>query len=366
MLEVMKAVAVIVGLSSLLAALLVAAEALLLNYGECTITINSEKKETIQGGKPLLASLMDLGVFVPSACGGRGSCGLCKVKVLEGGGPLLPTETPHLSEQEVGDLIRLSCQLKVRSDMAIEIPENVLALREYEAVVEDIVDLNYDTRLVRLRLVEPQEISCKSGQYIQFETPPYGRTPEPVYRAYSVASPVSEKTALELIIRRVPRGICTTFVFEVLRQGDPAKFNGPYGEFYLRGTDREIVFIGGGSGIAPIRSMLFQMSEERSPRKATFFYGANELRDLYLQEEMREFEKKVPNFTYVPALGRPGPDDAWEGERGLVTEVVDRYFEDASTQEFYLCGSPNMIDAVIELLKPKGLTDDRLFYDKFA
>jgi len=335
----------------------------LLNYGECTLTINGEEQKVVKGGNTLLASLMDEEIFVPSACGGRGSCGLCKVQVLEGGGPLLPTETPHLTEDEVAENVRLSCQIKVRADMALHIPEEILSLRQYETVVEKIVELNHDTRLIRLRLVNPPEISFTPGQYIQLETPPYGKTPERVYRAYSVASPVSVRDSIELIIRLAPNGICTTYVFEVLEEGDSININGPYGEFYLRDTDREIVFIAGGTGLAPIRSILFQMVEEGIGRKATFFYGANQPRDLYLQDELREFERKVPNLTYVPSLAQPEGD--WDGEVGLVTQAVDLHVEDASTQEFYLCGSPAMIDAAVELLQQKGLTEDRTFYDKF-
>ncbi|MDP6108296.1 MAG: 2Fe-2S iron-sulfur cluster-binding protein, partial [Candidatus Brocadiia bacterium] len=187
--ELICAVVVIAGLSGVLAVLLIVAEAVLLRYGECTITINAEDQKVVQGGVPLMAVLMDAGIFVPSSCGGRGSCGLCKVKVLEGGGPLLPTEEPHLTREERAAQVRLSCQIKVRSDMAIELSEEILNLRQYETRVEEIVELNHDTRLMRLAIIDPAEIACRAGQYIQFETPPYGKTPEPVYRAYSVASP---------------------------------------------------------------------------------------------------------------------------------------------------------------------------------
>jgi Na+-transporting NADH:ubiquinone oxidoreductase subunit F len=359
-------VVVIAGLSGVLAVLLIVAEAVLLRYGECTITINAEDQKVVQGGVPLMAVLMDAGIFVPSSCGGRGSCGLCKVKVLEGGGPLLPTEEPHLTREERAAQVRLSCQIKVRSDMAIELSEEILNLRQYETRVEEIVELNHDTRLMRLAIIDPAEIACRAGQYIQFETPPYGKTPEPVYRAYSVASPTSEHSAIELIVHSVPGGICTTFMWEVMKQGDAININGPYGEFYLQETGAEIVFIAGATGIAPIRSILFQMVDEQSQRVAAFYYGANELGDLYLVDEMREFERKLPNFTYVPVLARAAPEDDWQGETGLVTEVVDRHVPDASSQEFYLCGSPAMIDAAIELLAKKGLTEERTFYDKFA
>ncbi len=364
--EVLLAVAVVVGLSCFLAILLIVADAVLLDYGECTITINDEEDKRVEGGRSLLSSLMEHEIFIPSACGGRGSCGLCKVKVVEGAGPLLPTETPHLTGEEVEGNVRLCCQVKVRSDMRIVLPEEVLSLRQYETTVEKIVDLNYDTRLVRLKLVDPPEMEFKPGQYIQLETPPYGMTPEPVYRAYSIASPASDRTALELIMRRVPQGICTTYCFEVMEEGDSATINGPYGEFYLRESEAEIIFVAGGSGIAPIRSFLYQMEEGQVARKATFFYGANDLRDLYLVEEMKEFEDKVPDFTYVPCIAAEEPDDVWEGERGLVTHVLDRHVESCAEQEVYLCGSPAMIDAVIELLGEKGLTPERTFYDKFA
>jgi Na+-transporting NADH:ubiquinone oxidoreductase subunit F len=366
MAEVLLAVIIIVGLSCFLAALLIVADALLLNYGECVITINEEEEKKVEGGKSLLNSLMEHEIFIPSACGGRGTCGLCKVKVGEGGGPLLPTEMPHLTEDEVKGNVRLSCQVKVRSDMRIELPEEILSLKQYQTTVQKIVDLNYDTRLIRLKLVDPPEIEFKPGQYIQLETPPYGKTPEPVYRAYSVASSASEKGALDLIIRRVPEGICTTYCFEIMKEGDPATINGPYGDFFLREAQSEIIFIAGGSGIAPIRSILFQMAEQKIERKATFFYGANDLRDLYLVEEMKEFQKKVPDFTYVPCIAQEEPDDVWEGETGLVTQVVDRHVESCKEQEVYLCGSPAMIDAAVKLLAEKGLTEERTFYDKFA
>ncbi len=366
MVDVLIAIVVIAGLAGLLAVLLMVADALLLNYGECTITINGEEERTVDGGKTLLASLMESEIFVPSACGGRGSCGLCKVKVLEGGGPLLPTEEPQLTPDEIADKMRLSCQIKVRNDIRIELPQQILSLQQYTAVVEKLEDLNYDTRLVRLALREPEAMEFRPGQYIQLETPAYGMTPEPVYRAYSVASPQYEPGSIDLIIRLVPNGICTTYVFEVLAEGDEVRLNGPYGDFYLRDTDAEIVFVAGGSGIAPIRSILYQMAHEGSTRKATFFYGCNEVRDLYLVEQMKELEEKIPNFTYVPAVARPESADEWDGETGLVTEVLDGHLEDGSSCEAYLCGAPAMIDATIEVLRRKGVPEERIFYDKFA
>ncbi len=360
------AVGVVAGLCALLTIMLLLSEAVLINYGICTITINQEDELEVEGGNTLLATLMDEEIFVPSACGGRGSCGLCKVKVLEGAGPLLPTEGPQLTEEEVENNMRLSCQVKVRDDLSIELPEQILELEQYETEVKRIEDLNYDTRLIELDIIEPEEMEFKPGQYIQFEVPPYGKTPEPVYRAYSIASPDTETHHLELIIRLAPGGICTTYIFELLEEGESININGPYGEFYLRESDRDIIFVAGGTGIAPIRSILYKMEREQIERPATLFYGANEMRDFYLQDQLKGFEDKIPNFTYVPVLAQPKEEDDWDGETGLVTEPLDERIEDASTQGFYLCGSPGMIDAVINTLKPKGLTEDRMFYDKFT
>ena len=366
MAHVLTAIAVMAGMAALLAVLIIVADAVLLNYGECAITINGEEPRVVQGGSSLLASLMAHDIFIPSACGGRGSCGLCKLKVLEGGGPLLPTEAPHLTKEEIAAGVRLSCQVRVRSDMAIEVPEEILSVREFTGRVSKIAELNYDTRLLRIELEEPAEMSFRAGQYVQIETPPYGKTAEPVYRAYSIATDPAETGAFELVIRRVPNGICTTYVFEIMKEGDPVTFNGPYGEFYLRDTDAEVLFIAGGSGISPIRAILRRMAREGSMRKATFFYGANERRDLYMVEEMRALEEKIANFRYVPALARPAEGDGWDGEAGLVTEVIDRHVPDISAMEAYLCGSPGMIDACVKLLRSKGLTEDRIFFDKFA
>jgi Na+-transporting NADH:ubiquinone oxidoreductase subunit F len=366
MTEIIIAVLVVAALSSALAIMLLLSEAVLINYGICTITINDEDELEVEGGKTLLQTLMDQEIFVPSACGGRGSCGLCKVKILEGAGPVLPTEEPQLTDEEMDNNMRLSCQVKVRKDLSIELPEEVLDLEQYEVEVAEIIDLNYDTRKIRLDLIDPEEIEFTPGQYIQLEVPPYGKTPEPVYRAYSIASPRPQKDQIELIIRRAPGGICTTYIFELLEEGEHLNMNGPYGEFYLRDTDREIIFVAGGTGIAPILSILDQMAREEIERKATLFYGANEMRDFYLQDELKTYEDKIPNFTYVPVLAQPKPEDEWEGETGLVTEPLDDRIEDASQQEFYLCGSPGMIDAIIDALEPEGLTEDRTFYDKFT
>ncbi|MEW6358964.1 MAG: FAD-binding oxidoreductase [Planctomycetota bacterium] len=364
--ELIVAVALTCILSAVLALLVIIADAVLLNYGECAVTVNKDKEIKLRGGGALLAALMDNKIFIPSACGGRGSCGLCKVKVHKGGGEVLPTEEPYLTAEEIGENVRLSCQIKIRSDVDVEVPEELLSVREYVTTVEKLADLNYDTKFLRLKLAEREEIHFKAGQFVQFQVPPYGSSREPVYRAYSIASAPSDKTHIDLIIRLVPSGICTTYVFEVLKEGAKVTINGPYGKFLLSDSAEELAFIAGGSGIAPILSILHDMKEKGIDRKATFYYGVSTPRDLYLYEETKRIEKELPRFAYVPSIARVPPDHNWDGEVGLVTEVLERRVKEGQVKEAYLCGSPGMIDAAIEVLHRKGIGDASIFYDKFA
>lgn len=354
------------GISAFLALLMVIADATIANYGEVKITINNDKELDIKGGKPLLGTLMEEGIFIPSACGGRGSCGLCKVKVTEGAGQFLPTELPWLTEEERADNVRLSCQLKVKNDMFIEIPEELFNVKEFRSTVSRMRDLTHDIKEVTLELIDPAEIEMVPGQFVQLQTPEYELTDEPVYRAYSVSSNTKDTRHVELEIRLVPNGICTTYVHNYLKEGDEVIFNGPYGDFHLRDTDREIIFIAGGSGMAPIKSILLSMADEGNPRRARYFFGARSARDLFLEEKMRELEQQLPNFTFIPALSNPEPDDNWDGETGLITDVVDRHMESGDNVEAYLCGSPGMIDACIKVLTDKGVPEELIYYDKFG
>lgn len=363
-LSVLIEVLVVSGIGAALAALVTAAEYFLANYGPCTITINDDKQVTTEGGGSVLAALTESKVFIPSACGGRGTCGLCKVKVLEGGGPLLPTEEPLLTDPEKNDAVRLSCQVKLRNDIRIEIPQEFFSIGEYEAECTRITDLTADMRLFRFEIMGDEPMEYVPGQYVQLLTPVYDKSDEEVYRAYSIAGDPADTGAIELIIRLVPGGICTTYCFEYLRQGDKVKFNGPYGEFRLSQTDSPIIFIAGGSGMAPIRCMLYQMRNEGITRQARYYYGANRIGALCLLDEMRRFEKELKAFRFVPCV--PSAEADWQGQRGLVTEVVRRDVSEGRTAEAYLCGSPGMIDASVAVLKERGLTEDRIFYDKFA
>lgn len=352
-------------ISTVLAILMVIAESTIGNYGEVTVTINDEKKIKADGGKSLLNTLKEGKVFIPSACGGRGSCGLCKCKVTGGAGDVLPTELPWLSDEERADHVRLSCQLKVKQDMQLEIDPELLYVKEFRARVTDITDLTHDIKQLTLTLEEPNHIDFKAGQFMQIETPEYELSDEPVYRAYSLSSSPSQHNTIEMEVRLVPDGICTTYVHRHLKEGDTMTVNGPYGSFHLSDTDAPIICIAGGSGMAPIKSILIDMKEQNVKRKAMYFFGARTKRDLFLLDEMKQLESELFDFKFVPALSEPEASDNWEGETGLITEVVDRHTTDASQMEAYLCGSPFMIDACVAVLTKNGMPEENIFYDKF-
>jgi Na+-transporting NADH:ubiquinone oxidoreductase subunit F len=364
-LTVLTSVVVVSSIGAGLAALLVVSEHFFADYGPCSITINNERELSVTGGKDLLSMLTAEKIFIPSACGGRGTCGLCKLKVLEGAGPLLPTEEPYLEKDERDSNVRLGCQVKVRNDLKIEIPQELLAIREYTCKCTDITDLTHDMKQFRLEFVEPMTMDYIPGQYIQLLTPVYKKSSEEVYRAYSISSDPAEKNAIELIIRLVPGGICTTYCFEYLKTGDEVRINGPYGDFRLSDTDAPIVFVAGGSGMAPIKCILHQMRNTGNKRKATYYFGANKVSELCLGDLMRQFESELADFRFVPVVAAPEEDQNWDGQQGLVTEAVEQNVEDGAECEAYLCGSPGMIDASIKVFKGLGVTEDRIFYDKF-
>ena len=364
---ILLAILILCALTGGLAVLLLVAEYFFASYGPCTIGINAgEKTLTLQGGQSLLRSLTEQKVFIPSACGGRGSCGFCKCRVLSGAGPVLPTELPYLTEEDLAGDVRLSCQIKVKSDLEIEIPSELLSVRDFAATVERVVDLTHDIKGVRLALGPGDSISFRAGQYVQLVAPPYGEVRTETSRAYSVASAPSGTSAIDLIIRLVPNGIVTTYVFEHLREGMAMRFVGPFGDFFLRDSDRECVFIAGGSGLAPFRSMLYDMIERGFRRRTRFFFGAVNPRDLYYVDEFMALGRAHDWFEFVPALSGDAKEGDAAYERGLITEVVDRSYESLAGHEGYLCGSPGMIDACIRVLSGKGMPEGQIFYDKFS
>ncbi|KAF1079208.1 MAG: Na(+)-translocating NADH-quinone reductase subunit F [Candidatus Rifleibacterium amylolyticum] len=366
MTPIITAVLVLSALSGVLTLLLLVAEFFFANYGECTIDVNQgEKVLKVEGGASLLTSLAGQKLFLPSGCGGRGSCGTCKCRVLEGAGPLLPTEVPYLNDEEKKSDVRLSCQVKVRGDIKIEVPEELLSIKEFETVIESITDFTHDIKGLRFKLPEGETIKFKAGQFANLFSKPYEDVREETSRAYSISSAPSDNRAIELVIRYVPNGMVTTYVFKHLKEGDKVRLIGPFGEFFLRDTDREIVCIAGGSGLAPIRSIVLDMIDRGiSNRKATFFFGAVSQRDLYYVEEFKAIEKEHPWFRFVPALSKDDSDHPYE--KGIITEVVARNYGDMKELEAYLCGSPGMIDACVKVLTGKGMPEDRIYYDKFS
>ena len=345
-----------------LAAMLMIAERLLINYGICKLDINAgEKPVELEGGQTLLASLYANEVFIPSACGGKGSCGHCKITVTSGGGPLLPTETPYLTRKEIRSNIRLACQVKIREDIYVRIPSDLLNVRMFSATVESSVNLTYDMKEIRLRLNDPPDIVHRPGQYVQVQAP----SPEgPVFRAYSISSPVYEPNIVQLVVRLVPGGIGSTYLHTV-QPGDTVYFTGPYGEFWLsEDPSVEIICVGGGCGIAPIRNIIYTLYEKWPDRSCWLFFGCRTTRDVFYLEEFEELAKKYPNLHVVYALSdKLGKDEKWDGETGFIHLSVDKYLEPGVRRQAFLCGPPPMIEAVTRVIQEKG-TDD-IFYDEF-
>ena len=366
---VLKATLSVAAISGVLATLLVIAEYYLANYGECKIDINNGDKElTVQGGSSLLASLGREKIFLPSACGGRGTCGYCKCKVLDGVGPLLPTEEPLLEQAEIDSSMRIACQVKIKQDIKIAVPEELFNIKQYDAQVTLIKDLTYDIKLVRMQLKDPDEINFKAGQYAQLSTKPYEKVKDVVSRAYSIASAPSEKNHIDLMIRLVPEGICTTWVHNHLQEGEDVKLIAPVGDFFIRDGEKEIIMVAGGSGMAPLASMLYDIAEHPINRPITYFFGAVTIKDIFYVEEMRKLEKRIPDFHFVPALSNPAPEDNWEGETGLITMPLENYLKDKENEgvQAYMCGSPGMINACTGVLTKNGLNRSDIFFDPFA
>jgi len=330
------------------------------------ITINDRPAFPAPMGQSLLATLKEQAIFVPSACGGHGICGLCRVKVLAGAGPYTAREEALLSDADRLAGMRLACQVPVERDLRLTIPGDFFNAREYKAEVVAFRDLTADIREITLQLRAPPAMDFKAGQYIQLRIPPYEQSRRPIDRAYSIATPPSAHGRLELEVRRVLNGVGTTYIFEHLPLNTPVVLNGPYGNFFLHESDREIILIAGGSGMAPMKAMLLDIKERTIRRKIRYFFGARARRDLFLMDAMQALEQSLSDFRFIPALSKPLPEDQWTGETGLITEVLERHLENLYPGEAYLCGSPAMIQACIKILQKKGVANDRIFYDTFA
>ena len=362
----------VAGIGAVLAAIIAVLDSIVNNYGEVKIDINGGKKELqVKGGPPLLRLLSENGIFLPSACGGRGACGVCKCRITTDVGPVLATETPYLNQKDIEQNVRLACQIKIKSDVAIQVPEDVFTVRQCKGTVESVRDVTYDIREVRVKLDDPREIEFAAGQYAQLVAPPYDNVKDYIQRAYSMSGVPSDRKALEFYIRLVPGGALTTYVFKHLKPKQKIELMAPFGDFSMRETDAIKLGVAGGSGMAPLKSIILDMCEKgRTGTEFWYFFGARAVRDLYYVEELKAIEGKWPDFHFIPALSEPLPEDNWTGETGLITNVLDRFLETTipkdRPKEGYLCGSPGMIDACIKVMQKHGVTDDRIFYDKFA
>lgn len=324
------------------------------------LRLNGEKLLPAQSGENLLSALSAAKIYIPSGCGGKATCGLCKVQ-MDPRIEVLPTEEPFLSPEERKMGIRLACQHKVRGTMELSLPEHFLNATSFQGVTRSISALNHDTRLIEFEL--DQRIDFKPGQFLQIRIP----GTEDEFRAYSIASSPLEEKSIRFLIRKVPGGFSTTFTHEVLEVGDKLDIIGPFGDFiFQEKSKRPILLVAGGSGMAPIYSILLYMASKKLERsEALFFFGARTRKDLFLEKEMKELSQALPFLKFIPALSHPEPGDEWQGETGLITDVVDTHVKDAGKYEAYLCGSRPLVDAAFSLLSAKGLSGEHIYFDAF-
>ncbi|WP_438952303.1 NADH:ubiquinone reductase (Na(+)-transporting) subunit F [Porticoccus sp.] len=384
---------------------ILAARSRLVSSGDVTIDINGEKKITVSAGDKLLQTLSNAGLFLPSACGGGGTCAQCKCIVLEGGGAMLPTEESHFTRREAKEGWRLSCQTPVKQDMRVEVPEDVFGVKQWECTVVSNPNLATFIKELTLRLPEGENVNFRAGGYVQLECPPHhvkykdfdiepeyradwerfgffdleSKVDETVIRAYSMANYPEERGIVKFNIRcatpppgskGIPPGQMSSYTFS-LKPGDTIKVYGPFGEFFAKDTNAEMVFVGGGAGMAPMRSHIFdQLRRIKTDRKMTFWYGARSLKECFYNEEYDELAEQNRNFEWHLALSDPQPEDNWTGLRGFIHQVLyENYLKDHPAPEdceYYMCGPPMMNAAMIKMLIDLGVEKDNIFLDDFG
>jgi Na+-transporting NADH:ubiquinone oxidoreductase subunit F len=377
--------------------------------GDITLQIN-DRELVVSPGSNLLSTLSGNSIFLPSACGGGGTCGLCKCQIYEGGGSILPTETGFFTRKEQLNHWRLGCQVKIREPMKIKVPESVLGIRKWECEVVSNKNVASFIKEFVVKLPEGEELRFEPGGYVQIDVPKYQigfrdfnieeefrdewdkyklwdlglKNSTETYRAYSMANYPAEKNLIKLNIRiatppwdnerkqymNVPPGICSTYLFS-RKPGDKVMASGPYGEFHIRNTDNEMVYIGGGAGMAPLRSHIFHLFHTlKTIRKVSFWYGARSKREVFYEDEFRALEREFPNFRFYLALSEPRPEDSWTGFTGFIHQVLfDNYLgklDEPEEIEYYLCGPPLMNSAVIKMIYDLGIPDENLSFDDFG
>ncbi|MBN1795013.1 MAG: 2Fe-2S iron-sulfur cluster binding domain-containing protein [Candidatus Omnitrophica bacterium] len=361
---VLQPILILGGISGFLGIVLAICDKLFADYGTCKIIINenAEGALEVKGGDTLLSALLSNKIFIPAACGGKATCGFCKVQVKSDVGEVLPTEKTWLTKKDIRNGVRLACQVKVKHDIEIAVPEELLHVQEFTGRVAGITDLTHDIKGFVFKLAHPPAISFKPGQYIQFKIP---GTDE--YRGYSLANmPTGQDSEIELMVRLIPGGLCTPYMHNELEVGDEVTFTGPYGDFYLReDTDREIVCIAGGCGVAPIKSIVTYLFNKKSQRTVWFFFGARQTRDIYCADIFGDMQARYKNFSFIVALSHAEPGEGWTGETGFIHGAVDKYISEGSEKDCYLCGPPLMIDACMKVLMAKGIPESQIYFDKF-
>ena len=405
MIEIILGVALFTAIIVALAMLILFARSRLVASGNITILVNNEKELSAPAGDKLLNLLGAQRIFLPSACGGGGTCGQCKVKILEGGGDLLPTEKSHIGKREAAEGMRLACQVSAIGDMRITVPEDIFGVNKWACTVRSNNNVATFIKELVVELPQGETIDFRAGGYIQIECPPHvldyrdidiptqfrgdwekfhlfslkSVVKKPAVRAYSMANYPEENTVIMLNVRiatpppnapKAPPGIMSSYLFG-LKPGDQVMVSGPYGEFFAQDTNAEMVFIGGGAGMAPMRShILDQLLRIGTKRKISFWYGARSLREAFYVDEFDNLAAKYNNFRWHLALSEPQPDDNWEGHTGFIHNVLwENYLKDHPTPEdceYYMCGPPVMNSAVMALLDTQGVDKENIMLDDFG
>ena len=391
----------------LLVLILTFAESKLLPQGAVKILINQneDKSPTVNPGGTLLSVLSAESIFIPSACGGGGTCAQCICPLHSGGGQILTTELNHISRKDAKDDWRLACQVKVREDMDITVPDEIFSIQQWECKVISNENVATFIKELVLELPDGENLNFQAGGFIQINIPEYeldfkefdiedeyhedwdkfniwdlkGKNTESQFKAYSMANHPAEGNIIMLNVRiatpppalwnDAPPGIASSYMFN-LKPGDKVTISGPYGDFFIKGTDREMVYIGGGAGMAPMRSHLFHLFYTlETGRKVSFWYGARSKREMFYDADFKAIQEKYPNFSYYVALSDPMPVDNWEGYKGFIHQVLlDNYLdehEDSTEIEYYMCGPPMMIDAAENMLYNLGVEPEMIAFDKF-
>ncbi|MBE0637188.1 MAG: NADH:ubiquinone reductase (Na(+)-transporting) subunit F [Bacteroidales bacterium] len=395
----------------LLVSLLLYARKKLTPQGKVKIVINDEKEFIVDPGSTLLSTLAMQNIYLPSACGGGGTCAMCKCQVLEGGGSILPTEVGYFTRKEQMNHWRLGCQVKVREDLKIHVEPEIFGIKKWECEVVSNHNVATFIKEFVVKLPEGENVDFRSGGYIQIDVPPvevdFGKdifveeeyrdewnkfnmwelkmkNSEPIFRAYSMANHPAEGNIIMLNIRiatppwdrkanafmKVNPGICSSYIFS-RKPGDKVTISGPYGEFFIKPTDREMMFIGGGAGMAPMRSHIFHLFQtEKTKRKATFWYGGRSMRELFYMEDFEKIQKENPNFKFHIALSEPKAEDNWTGYTGFIHQVIlDNYLKthpEPEEIEYYICGPPMMNSAIFKMLDDYGVPKENIAFDDFG